>query len=110
MKDALAGLLLTKGQYKTLVDSCVFQTEFPSWRDWNKHQIRFAAAPERVGGYPSQWTINVDDFVAWCHRVGTVACLDSLCAYCLHLQGQQVQVHVHAPIDFQPTVPPAIPG
>lgn len=92
MRRVLAGLVLTKTQYRELVEGCHSQGEFPSWADWNKHQIMFSADPKRVGGYPDAWTLDVAEFQAWCHRVGTVACLDSLCAYSHHLRGDEVAV------------------
>jgi hypothetical protein len=92
MKRVLAGLVLSKAQYRELVGGCVAKNEFPSWADWNKQQIMFAADPKRVGGYPEPWTLDVGQFQEWCRNVGTVACSDALCAYSHHLQGHRVEI------------------
>lgn len=102
MKRVRAGLVLSKAQYRDLVNGCLSQGEFPSWADWNKQQIMFAADPKRVGGYPEPWTLDVGEFQEWCRNVGTVPCLDSLCAYSHHLQGDQVQVQ--APLRGDPSI------
>lgn len=82
MERDLAGARLTQSDFARLAIACFRDIRFPaSFDDWN----RLVAAGTKMAtdqGLPvSDIPIDVDDFVAWCHRVQVALCLDGLRAY-----------------------------
>ncbi|MBL0726478.1 hypothetical protein [Piscinibacter sp. HJYY11] len=79
--NLLAGLLIDRADYDRLAVLCARDAAFPSWTDWNKLQIRAAAAAQKRGEDPDCWTLDLDDFTAWCRQASSPPCLTGLRSY-----------------------------
>lgn len=78
---SLAGLVLSRSQHAELVGHCRHDPAFPDWLAWNKLQIRAASVFLRKNHAVDTWSLDVDDFMAWCANVRVTPCLEALQAY-----------------------------
>ena len=81
MNDMLTGLMFSREQYQALVQVCGDASALPDWAAWNKFQIQAAGRALKRGRWPQPWTLDFDDFISWCERVGFAPCLEALIGY-----------------------------
>lgn len=88
MNDVLTGLMFSREQYQALVQVCGDASALPDWAAWNKFQIQAAGRALKQGRWPRPWSVDLDDFISWCERVGFAPCLEALIAYVGVQQGE----------------------